>query len=232
MAVRRKSAGRQRPAPRVRRTEPGEARGTRNLPPELDDLASGRSDVLRRRGPSPHGRIRDTRGLGLVPGLSNRDARRAFDARVAALRAALDAGDDAALGRGLGEALQLGLWRARKLTGFDALSEDVVGMPAAAARAQASAWAEACSTTLEVLSDVSVALWLRAEVVLLALCPQARVRIDAGSGTLSLELPALDPADLTRVLAALARTARELDRVMEAEGAARRAAPRPRGSSR
>lgn len=220
MAVRRKTAGRQRPPVRVRRSEPGEARGTRNLPPEIDDLAAGRSEVLRRRPPGPGpGRIRDSRGLGLVPGLSNRDARRAFDARVAVLRTAHEADDRAALGRGFGEAHRLCLWRARKLTGFDALAEDVIGLSAPVAREHAERWAAEAGQSLEPLPEVSVALWLRAEVVLASVCPDAVVTIDSPDGGLSLSLPLLSPDETARVMASLARTARELDRVMQNEGA-------------
>jgi hypothetical protein len=150
------------------------------LPSHFDELARG--EKLRRPPPGP-GRIRDPRVSGLIPGVTNRDARAVYDARLVALEAAVKAGDDAALARGLCEMVYLKLWRARALAGFDALAQAVIGVEPERARALAK---QAGGEDLEPLNDAVVALWLRTETTLNAIVPGARVM--AGHGPSGLEL--------------------------------------------
>jgi hypothetical protein len=159
-----------------------------------------------RRPPPRSGGIRDPRVSGLIPGVTNRDARAVYDARLLALDAAVKAGDDAALGRGLCEMVYLKLWRARALAGFDALAQGVLGVDPARARTLAK---EVGGEDLEPLSDAMVALWLRAETTLNALAPGARVTASRGPRGLELHI-ALPLADPLRGIEALAELGRRL----------------------
>jgi hypothetical protein len=173
------------------------------LPSHLDELARG--EKLRRPRPGP-GRIRDPRISGLIAGVTNRDARAVYDARLAALEAAVKAGDDAALGRGLCEMVYLKLWRARALSGFDALAQAVLGVDPDRARALAK---QAGGEELAPLSDAVVALWLRTETTLNALVPGARVMAGRGPGGLELRI-ALPLDEPLRDIEALAEVGRRL----------------------
>ena len=141
------------------------SRGIRKLPSQFESLAAGEKPYRRPATRRPV----DPRPHGLVPGVSNRDARLAYDARVRALLATVGEGASAerALGVGLCEAIWLGLWRCRQLTGFEAFAEDVVGIGLARALALAETHAAAVGVGLAKLPEKAVAMWLRAEAALL-----------------------------------------------------------------
>jgi hypothetical protein len=194
--------------------------GLRQLPPDLDDLASGRRDVLRPRR-KPTGRLGDSRVAGLIPGVANHEARRVYDARVESLRAAAEAGSarEAELARGLYEARRLGLWRARQLTGFDAFAVDVVGVEVERARALVQTLVEGGGLDDERLPDTAVALWLRGEAALLDRCPEGRIEAHVQDGELELRivLP-LEPAGKAGdALGAIGRKAVGLTRLLDDE---------------
>jgi len=184
----------------------------RQLPPEVEDLAAGRSEYLRRRR-RPDGRMADERVAGLIPGVPNHEARRVFDARVDRLRAAVKADDDAALGRLLLEATLLGLWRARNVQGLDALCEGVIGLAAARGEALLKQAAEANGRELERLPDSAVALWMRSEVALIDAGADAHVVVGVEGDTLRLQLdvPLASPDVATSALIALGHNARGLN---------------------
>jgi hypothetical protein len=188
------------------------------LPPDFEDLAAGRRDVLRPRR-RPRGRIGDTRIAGLIAGVANHEARQVYDARVERARRLLDGGDEAVLAQQLCEAVQLGLWRARSVTGFDAFAQDVIGVPAERANELAHEHAARSNVALEQLPDVAVALWLRSEAALLERCPDGavEVRIDEGRLSLSLGLPLAPPLGVAEAVAAIGRSAAGLVRVLESE---------------
>ena len=223
-------AARRRKAPDQAATEPhrvvrrreGAATGLRKLPPDFEDLASGRREVLRPRR-KPRGRIGDTRVAGLIPGVANHEARYLYDARVERARRALEDGDDAALARQLCESFRLGLWRARNITGFDAFAQHVLGVEAERARALAEAGAAARNVALERLPDVAVALWIRSEAALLERCPAAAVdvRVENGQVLYALSLPLAPALGVAEAVAAVGRSAVGLARVLEDEGGAR-----------
>jgi hypothetical protein len=195
----------------------------RKLPADLEDWAAGRRAVLRPRR-KPRGRIGDSRVAGLIPGVANHEARRVFDARVERATAAEAAGDESALGQLLCEAVLLGLWRARSVTGFDALAQDVIGIEPVRAEQLAQQSAAARGVALERMPDIAVALWMRSEAALLERVPEASVRVDSAAErvVLQLDLP-LAPADrITEAVSAIGRAASGLARVLEAEN------PRPR----
>jgi hypothetical protein len=194
--------------------------GLRQLPPDLDDLASGRRDVLRPRR-KPTGRLGDSRVAGLIPGVANHEARRVFDARVERLRDAAesDAAGETELARGLYEARRLGLWRARQLTGFDAFAVDVVGLEVERARALVDALVQGQGLDDERLPDTAVALWLRGEAALLDRCPEGRIeaRVHDGELELRIVLP-LEPAGKAGdALGAIGRKAVGLTRLLDDE---------------
>src|SRR5262249_24965531 len=114
------------------RPEPEKRPGLRQLPKDLDDLATGRTDRLPRprRAPSP---LYHERGGAVIPGVRNSEARAVYDARVTRLRAQQAAGQDAELRLGLEEARSLALWRARNVTDYRAFAESVVGVTPALA---------------------------------------------------------------------------------------------------
>jgi hypothetical protein len=209
----------------VRRGASG-ARGTRKLPKDIDDLASGRRDVLRARR-RPTGRLADSRVAGLIPGVANHEARRVFDARVERMEAAARGGEDGreALSLALCEAVRLGLWRARQLTGFEALAADVLQLDPAEARQLAVAAGEARGWPMERLPDTAVALWLRGEAALLERCPEGRLDANVVDDELVLRvvLP-LSPAGLAaEALGAIGRKAAGLSRAVDEERERRRA---------
>ena len=167
----------------------------------------------------PRGRIGDSRIAGLIAGVANHEARHVYDARVERARRTLEAGDEAELGRQLCDALLLGLWRARSVTGFDALAQDIVGVAVERARELASRSAAQRNLPLEQLADVAVALWLRSEAALLPRCPEAavEVRVDQGQLHFSLVLPLAPALRVAESVAAVGRSAAGLVRVLEAE---------------
>jgi hypothetical protein len=197
----------------------------RKLPADLEDLASGRRDVLQPRR-KPRGRIGDSRVAGLIPGVANHEARRVFDARVERATAAHAAGDESGLAQQLCEAVLLGLWRARSVTGFDALAHDVMGIEPARAERLAQQSAAARGLTLERMPDIAVALWMRSEAALLERVPEAVVRVDSTAErlVLRLDLPLAPAERITEAVSAIGRAASGLARVLEAEHGVR---PRP-----
>lgn len=173
MARRRKDDN---PRPSVVR-RPREER--RQVPPEIEDLASGRTDRLPRKPRRP--RLTDPRATSLVPGVANRDARALFDARVTALREAqsghpAEAAATARLARGLAEAVLLGLWRGRSVTGFDAFAFDVLGIEPPEAARLAEEGASALGVPRDRLTDEAIAAWMRTEAALLEAGVQGTVR--------------------------------------------------------
>jgi hypothetical protein len=208
-----------RPAPVVRQR--GEApRGTRKLPADLEDLASGRREALKPRR-RPEGRVHDGRVAGLLPGVPNHEARRVFDARLARLQQALEAEDVSALAAGLYDAEQLGLWRARNVTGFEALCENVLGLPKERGAALVAEEAAKRDEPMPVarLTDAAIALWMRCEAALLEGCPEVGVELasEAGRVVLRLDAPNERPELVAEALGALGRKARGLWDALTAE---------------
>ena len=158
----------------------------KRLPPDIEALASGETDRLPPRARRP--RLRDPRTVALVPGVANRDARAVYEARVSRLSAALAEGDEAELGAGLLEAVQLGLWRGRSVTGFDALAEQVLGLDAGRGRQLALSEAEARSVPCDRCREPTVAAWLRAEAALLEVGIAGRMRVRVEGDREQLEL--------------------------------------------
>lgn len=158
----------------------------RRLAPELEALARGDADYVRSRPPRP--RLQDPRPVALVPGVANRDARAVFEARVEAMQSLRD--DEAALGPLLAECLWLGLWRGRSVTGFDALVEEMLELPADRARGLAEVACHAAGLPPEPLAEELVAVWMRAEAALLEL-GEGRVLVRPADGdTLTLRVAA------------------------------------------
>jgi len=234
MATRRRQRGSgpsEGPAGVLRRRPDGRP-GLRKLPPDLEDLASGRRDELRPRR-RPKGRLSDTRVRGLVPGVANHEARRVYDERLRLMGEALAAGDDERLGQGLLEARLLGLWRARSVMGFDALAQGVLGVDPTRARELSAAAAERLGVAAqEQLPDIAVALWLRSEAALLdhGQASAVTVRVREGKVELSLVAPLAPVAAIAEAVAAIGRSAAGLTRAIEAElgGEPRRRDDEPR----
>jgi hypothetical protein len=201
-------------------------KGLRRLPPEVEDLASGRSDYLRQRRRPDAGRMQDARIGGLIPGVPNHEARRVFDARVERLRSAVKANDEGALEQLLFEATQLGLWRARNVTGLDALCEGVIGLPIARGEALVEQAVLARGASRERMPDAAIALWMRCEAGLLEHCEGAAVdvRVEDEQLCIALKLPLASPERAADALAALGQNARQLGTTLVPE---RRSPRRP-----
>ena len=137
----------------------------KQLDPELEPLARGDVDRLRRRRPPRGPRLKDPRAVALVPGVANRDARAVFDARLVRLQSAQARDDQDALGRGLAEMSLLRLWRGRSLTSLQALCADLLQLSDGEQLAEAGRAQLNLSNDLE-LSDETIAAWLRAEAAL------------------------------------------------------------------
>lgn len=188
------------------------------LPPQLEAFAAGDHDAIWRRH-EQRGRLDDPRPVALVPGVKNADARAVFEVRAARMKAALAAGDDAALGNELAEARAMGLWRANAVVSFDALAESVLGI--ALDRADALARSGKARLGLDdKLSDAAVAVWLRAEAAMVVEGGGGRARI--ARGNLVLEMPVEQAAG-----AIVAMGRRELPLVGQGKG--RVVVDRPRG---
>lgn len=227
MAAPRRNSSRKSPS--VVRRAADAPRGMRQLPPDVEDLAAGRSEYLRRQR-RPTGRIEDPRIAGLIPGVPNHEARQVFDARVARLRAAVAAEDEAALERLLYEAVLLGLWRARNVQGLDALCEGVVGMRGPRAEELIKRAAEARGRSAAQLAESAVALWLRGEAALLNTCDAASIEVRSDGETLQIQLtvPLESPEQAADALAAIGHNARGLGKALIPERR-KPAAPRERG---
>lgn len=213
----REASALQGPAAVLRRRPDG-PRGLRKLPSDLEDLASGRRDVLRPRR-KPRGRIGDSRVAGLIAGVANHEARRVYDARLERAATASSAGDDEALGALLCEAVLLGLWRARAVMGFEALAQDVMGIDAVRAQALAEASAAQRGLAFERLPEIAVALWIRSEAALLDRCPEATVQVSVANErvALHLDLPLAPVERTTDAVSAVGRAAAGLARVLETQ---------------
>ena len=156
----------------------------KRLPPELEAFATGQETRLRLRRPRvDRGELRDPREGYVIAGVANRDARSVFDVRIAAMQDLWQGGEapPAAreeLGGHLCDALRLRLWRARRITDFAVMAEEIVGIPVALARELAEASSERIGVSLSALSERDVALWLRTEAGLFEGDVKARVRIE------------------------------------------------------
>lgn len=167
----------------------------------------------------PGGRIEDSRIAGLIPGVANQQARRVYDTRVGRLRRAAAEGDEIGLGEQLCDAILLGFWRARSVTGFEALAHDVVGIEPERAWALAEQSATERGLSLERMPDIAVAVWLRTECALIESCPEAavEVRVDGERLHVALALPIAPPAMVADGLAAVGKNAESLSRVFQGE---------------
>lgn len=138
----------------------------KRLPPEMEAFARGEADRLPRRPREPtEPRLRDPRPSPLVPGVATRDARIVADARIEELTRLLAAEtrDDATIAGRLAEARALGVHRGRSLTGFDALTLDVLGLE----RAEVGRLLALAPETPSAFSEAGIASALRAEAALL-----------------------------------------------------------------
>jgi hypothetical protein len=164
----------------------------------------------------PKGWISDPRIAGLIAGVANHEARRVYDARVERLRRAHAQEQEAALERQLCDAIRLGIWRARNVTGFEAFAQDVLGVPIERAHTLAERGASQQGVALERLPEVALALWLRAEAALLERCPggEVELRIQGERMQLSLTLPLVPAARSAEAVAAVGRAASGLARVL------------------
>jgi hypothetical protein len=198
----------------------------RGLPPDLEAFA--RSDERRLRRPGPNNpKLKDPRPVALVPGVSNRDARAVCDARVERLEALRHDGAEEPLGDALAEAVLLGLWRGRALTGLEALAENVLGFSPSEAMRLAGAGASRAGLPCETLRPELVAAWFRAEAALLEEKQVARVRAGRspeGEPVLMVIVPGVRAAD---ALHAIGRRMTPLVRDHQPDGA-----PPARGGER
>lgn len=166
----------------------GERRGLRQLPRDLQELADGRADKLRRPKPAAPSPIEDERIGFVFAGVRNMDARNVYDARVDELRAASARGDRELLASGLCDAARMQVWRARNVLDFAAFAEHVVGIAPAEAERLARVGAERAELTLDVLPPHVVALWMRTEAALARACPDARITVRGTGSALTLQL--------------------------------------------
>jgi len=201
-----------RKSPSVVKRTADAPRGLRHLPPEVEDLAAGRSEYLRRQRRPHDGRMEDPRIAGLIPGVPNHEARRVFDRRIERLRSAIARNDEAVLERLLLEAVLLGLWRARNVQGLDALCEGVIGLPTARGEALVKHAEETIGRSATRLPDAAVALWMRGEAALLNVCDQAKIEVAVDGNTLKIQLavPLESPEQAADALMALGHNARGL----------------------
>ncbi|HEX6243424.1 MAG TPA: hypothetical protein VFZ61_21070, partial [Polyangiales bacterium] len=160
----------------------------KKLPPELEAFARSQDEKLRLRRPRrDEGRINDPREGYTIAGVSNRDARAVYDARAEAMRALWADGKAtpealAELGQLLHDAARLTLWRARRITGFDAFVEQVVGVGAEPARGLLEAYSAASGESPAPVNERTVAAWLRTEAGLFEGDPEARVQLRTVAG--------------------------------------------------
>ena len=187
-------------------------RGPRQrLAPDLEKLASGEEDRLRR--PPRRPRLKDERAVALIPGVRNRDARTVFDAWLARLEEARGAHPKEPeaterLRAGLRELLRTRLWRGRSLTGFDVVAEQLLDLPADEARELAG--------DATPLTDEATAIWLRSEAALLEAGFDAHVRIVTRDGAERVEVDA-SVTDAPRVTDLLAKRLSQLRRDLTGE---------------
>lgn len=205
----------------------------RKLPPELEAFARSDEERLRIRRPRvDKGLVRDPREGYTIAGVANRDARAVYDVRTEEMRSLWQGGeaDEAALhrlGQMFHDALRLELWRARRLTGFAAFAEEVIGVPAGRAEALAEAAALRTGESVTPLTERSVALWLRTEAGLFEGDESARARIRTTERGSVLEL-SVSLADASTALAGAG--ARHLP-LARSPGGGRDEAPSPRAAA-
>ena len=184
--------------------------GLRQLPPNFQALATGERPPRRQRAPA----LQDDRDHGLIPGVGNRQARAAYELRLAPLLEAST--DDERRQQLLAEVQLLALWRAKHLTGFNAFAQDVLDTPPSEARESARLGAEAMGLTLSALPDLTIALWIRSEAALADACPGASVSATGGQSgiSLTLRLPTSAPARAIEALSTLGRAMTGLSRLL------------------
>jgi len=157
----------------------------KKLPPELEAFARSQDEKLRVTRPRvDRGRVNDPREGYTIAGVANRDGRSVYDSRSEAMRALWadgKAGEAALLelGQLLHDAQRLVLWRARRLTGFDAFAEEVVGVPAKRGQELVDAHTAASGEAPTELSERNVAAWLRTEAGAYEGDERARARISS-----------------------------------------------------
>ena len=180
----------------VRRSE---SRG-RRLDPAFEGLARGESKRAQRPPQPRKRRLRDPRPVAMVPGIANRDARLVAGQRIDVIANLVKTSPESEeLGLELAETIWLALWRGNSLTSFDALVENVVGMPPKDAHALAQRFAKSIDVPLQTMSDEVIAPWMRMEAELSKHRPELRVRL-AGlredAPQLHMVLPALEAPEL------------------------------------
>ncbi|MCC7536316.1 MAG: hypothetical protein IT379_08890 [Deltaproteobacteria bacterium] len=160
--------------PGVIRRAPGAEK--RPLPPEAVAVDRGEPVWSARRRPQLRApELRDPRAEAMVAGVANRAARRVYDAAVTSLRALREAAardgasevERAALGDALLDASRLSIWEARRVVGFDAFVEDVIGMPAGEAHELVAASEARHGWTCTPIPPYARAVVLRARAVCL-----------------------------------------------------------------
>lgn len=200
--------------PSVRSGKDSGPGGTRRLPPEFDRLAAG-DDRLPPRARPQDARVRDPRELVLIPGTNNRDCRHVYDARLSHLRKLIANDDPQALGVGLLEFCQLGLYRARNVVDMDAFSTSVLGLAFEQARGLLETAASERGQSASVLAEPLVALWIRTEAALREqLGGEAQITLigQGAEATLQLTLPCNPVNRTVDALCAVGRQAAGLGR--------------------
>jgi len=121
----------------------------------------------------------------MIPGVANRDARAVADARLEVLDRLVGRSRDgenvtSEVETALAESVLLGLWRGKALTGFDAMVDNLLGMPVDEAQALATRGCERLGVTVGPRSEAFVAVWFRTEAALLdhGFPGRASVRVD------------------------------------------------------
>ena len=208
----------------------------KKLPPHLEAFARSQDEKLRVSRPRvDRGRVNDPREGYTIAGVANRDGRSVYDSRSEAMRALWAEGkaDEAALaelGQLLHDAQRLVLWRARRLTGFEAFAEEVVGIPAQRAQELVDAHTSQSGEAPSELSERNVAAWLRTEAGAYEGDERARARIISTAQGLKLVLT-VSLAGASTALAGVgnrhAPLAREQDGTVDVAPARRPAAPAP-----
>ncbi len=195
----------------------------KRLAPELEAFARSDETRLRVRRPAvDRGKVDDPREGYAVAGVANRDARAVYDARATELVSLWDGGEADEKARQLVEerlldVRRLTLWRARRVTGFAAFAEQVLGIALKEAEAMSEAAAQRLAEPLSPLTEREVALWLRTEAGLFEGDPNARAFLRTAGGhtllTLSIQstLASMGLAGAGARHAPLARAQRELE---------------------
>lgn len=166
----------------------------KRLAPELEAFARSDETRLRVRRPTvDRGKVDDPREGYAIAGVANRDARSVYDARATELVSLWDGGEADENARHLVEerlldVRRLTLWRARRVTGFAAFAEQVLGIQLKDAEAMSEAAAQRLGEPLTPLTEREVALWLRTEAGLYEGDPSARAFLRTVGGQTLLTL--------------------------------------------